>query len=78
MVKRIIMKQKIIETKQDFYWHFVDTYLDLLTHVAIAYEDKTFRDMLLEIKLYLDEKLKLNVNGEIIETYVTVLQERDK
>ena len=41
-----LWKIKQLKPNKIFNWHFVDTYLDLLTHVAIAYEDKTFRDML--------------------------------
>ncbi len=73
-----IMKQKTIKTKQDFYWHFIDTYIDLISHLHCISEDEVFCDKLNDIKKYIDKKLKLASDGEIIETYVTVLQQYDK
>ena len=73
-----IMKQKTIKTKQDFYWHFVDAYIDLISHIHSICEDEVFREKLYDLKNYLNEKLHLASDGEIIETYVTVLQQSDE
>ncbi|MDE7083112.1 MAG: hypothetical protein K2O89_05345 [Clostridia bacterium] len=72
------MKNKTIKTKQDFYWHFVDTYIDLISHIHCIGEDEIFRDKLCDLKNYINEKLQLASDGEIIETYVTVLQQSDE
>ena len=69
------MKNKIIETKQEFYWHFVDEYLNLLSQLCAVYEDKVFFEKLCDLKNYLDEKLSLESEGDIAKRYVVILQE---
>lgn len=72
------MKQKTIETRQNFYWHFIDVYLDLLSQIHFIREDEVFYGMIGEMKSYIDKKLALDNDSDIIDTYVTVLQESDE
>ena len=67
------MKPKITKTKQKFYWHFVDVYLELLSQICAVREDKVFFEKLCDLKNYLDEKLSLGNEEEIVDTYVVVL-----
>ncbi len=71
------MKPKTIKTKQEFHWHFIDVYLELLSRLYITHQDKVFCEKLNDLKNYLDEKLKLESNGEIVDTYVVVLQQSE-
>lgn len=71
------MKSKTIKTKQDFCWHFVDVYLEMLSHIGAIYDDEVFCKKFYDLKNYLDKKLALENDGEIIETYVVVLQQRN-
>lgn len=71
------MKQKIIQTKQDLSWHIVNSCLTELYNLGIAYNDKNFKKMLDKMQNYVDCKLALNSNGDILERYVIVLQKQD-
>lgn len=69
------MKPETIETKQEFCWHFVDVYLELLSQIYAIRKDKVFFEKLCDLKNYLDEKLSLGNEEEIVETYVVVLHQ---
>ena len=71
------MKSKITKTKQEFCWHFVDVYLELLSQISAVHEDKVFFEKLNDLKNYLDEKLALKSDDEIVDTYVIVLQQSE-
>ena len=71
------MKNKITKTKQEFYWHFVDVYLELLSQIYAIREDKVFFEKLCDLKNYLDEKLSLGNEEEIVDTYVVVLHQSE-
>lgn len=45
--------------------------------MGIAYNDKNFKKMLDKMQNYVDCKLALNSNGDILERYVIVLQKQD-
>lgn len=65
------MKQKIIETKQDWAWYFIYEYLYLLDNFAAAHTDDGYKKLLKELRDYVAEKIE--INGEVIDFYVTVL-----
>lgn len=69
------MKTKITKTKQEFCWHFVDVYLELLSQIYAIRQDKVFFEKLCDLKNYLDEKLALGNEEEIVDTYVVVLHQ---
>ena len=71
------MKTKITKTKQEFCWHFVDVYLELLSQIYAIREDKVFFKKLCDLENYLDEKLSLGSEEEIVDTYVVVLQQSE-
>ena len=71
------MKNKITKTKQEFCWHFVDVYLELLSQIYAIREDKVFFEKLCDLKNYLDEKLSLGNEEEIVDTYVVVLHQSE-
>lgn len=45
------MKTKITKTKQEFCWHFVDVYLELLSQIYAIREDKVFFKKLCDLKI---------------------------
>ncbi len=71
------MKNKTIKTKQEFCWHFVDVYLELLSQICAFRGDKVFCEKLDDLKNYLDEKLALKSDEDVIKTYVVVLQQSE-
>ncbi len=71
------MKTKITKTKQEFCWHFVDVYLELLLQIHSIREDDVFFEKLHDIRNYLDEKLSLGSEEEIVDTYIVVLQQSE-
>lgn len=72
------MKQKTIETRHELHWHVINDYLEALTTFWVANTDETFKKLLNNMKNYVDKKLALNGSGDVIDTYVTVLQEHDE
>ena len=71
------MKTKITKTKQEFCWHFVAVYLELLSNIYPIHKDKVFFEKLNDLKNYLDNKLALETDDDIIDTYVVVLQQSE-
>ena len=71
------MKTKITKTKQEFYWHFVDMYLEMLSQISAIRKDKVFFEKLCDLKNYLGEKLSLGNEEEIVDTYVVVLHQSE-
>ena len=71
------MKPKITKTKQEFYWHFVDVYLEMLSQIYAIRKDEVFFEKLNDLKNYLDEKLSLGNDAEIVDTYVVVLHQSE-
>lgn len=69
------MEQKIIETKQEWAWHFIFQYLDFLDKFAVAQTDETYQKMLHDLQQYVTDKIE--VEGEIIDYFVTVLQKAE-
>ena len=65
------MKKKIIETKQDWVWHFIYEYLYFLNNFAIPHTDDEYKKRLHDLLQYVVEKIE--VDGEIIDCYITVL-----
>lgn len=74
----VYMKPKIIETRQELHWHVISNYLDDISNFWVANTDEAFKKLLKNIKDYVDGKLTLNGNGEVIDLYVTVLQKSDE
>lgn len=72
------MKQKIIETRQELHWHVISNYLDDISNFWVANTDEAFKKLLKDIKDYVDGKLELKGNGEVIDLHVTVLQKSDE
>lgn len=72
--RRIFMKQKIIETKLEFSWYFISVYLEMLSKIGATYKDEGFATRLNDLQNYVDEKLPLSGNGDIIDYFVTILQ----
>ncbi len=67
---------KVLYTKHDELWVFVDLYLDLLRRVDIR-SDKCFMRLFCKLTDYVQSKLKLPKNGgAITDMYHVVCQER--
>lgn len=65
------MEQKIIETKQEWAWHFIYQYLDFLDRFAIPQTDEVYQKKLHDLLQYVIDKI--DVDGEITDFFVTVL-----
>ncbi|MDE6356396.1 MAG: hypothetical protein K2L67_04040 [Clostridia bacterium] len=65
------MEQKIIETKQNWAWHFIYQYLELLDSFAVTYRDNGFKERLNGLMNYIKEQI--DVDGEITDYFITVL-----
>lgn len=72
------MKQKIIETRQELHWHVISNYLDDISNIWVANTDEAFKKLLKDMQDYVDGKLELKGNGEVIDLHVTVLQKSDE
>ncbi len=55
----------------------MDVYLELLSQIYAIREDKVFFKKLCDLKNYLDEKLSLGSEEEIVDTYIVVLQQSE-
>ncbi len=69
------MKSNIILTKQDVHWHIISNYLEYLSNYCVADTDETFSSLLKQMQKYVNNKLKLNGDGEVIDLFVLVLQQ---
>lgn len=66
---------KVILTKQEIQWHFINDYLEALSGIVITQQDSIFNKMLKNMQDYVDSKLTLNGDGEVIDMFVLVLQQ---
>ena len=69
------MKTKTIETKHELCWHLADICIQLFKALKGYRHDEAFRKMFDGLQNYIIGKLELESDGDIIETYVTVVQE---
>lgn len=69
------MKTKIIKTKHELHWHIIDAYLNDILNFGVAHTDETFKNLLNELKSYVDKKLALNCNGDVMDFFVVFLQQ---
>ncbi len=65
------MEKKIIETKQELHWHFIYHYLIFLESFVVSHTDEGFKKLLNDLRQYVIDKI--DVDGEVIDFYVTVL-----
>lgn len=69
------MEQKIIETKQDWAWSFIYYYLYFLDSLATPPADEVYKKLLSDLRAYVAKKIE--VDGEIIDYYITVLHTQE-
>ncbi|MDE6276191.1 MAG: hypothetical protein K2M75_06625 [Clostridia bacterium] len=65
--------KKVIVTKQDLYWHSIEVYLEGF-YILNIYADKEFYRLFNQLKEYVNNKLKFNGSGDIVEQYVITKQ----
>ncbi len=68
-------KTKRVITKHDLKWYFALSFVDLAETLGVYYEDKGFKSIVDEMRNYVNDKIDLTVDGEIVKTYVAVVQE---
>lgn len=71
------MKPKIIKTKHELHWHIISNYLDDISNFWVAHTDEDFKKILTELKSYVNKKLALDGDGEVIDFFVVYLQQSD-
>ena len=64
-----------IETKHELHWHIIDAYLNDISNFWVAHTDETFKKLLSEMQKYVNGKLALNCNGDVIDFFVVFLQQ---
>lgn len=69
--------KELIETKFSESWYFIYNYLFYLHNIAAIYEEG-FYFHFQELEKYAMQKLKLPYEGEIVDTYVVVVQKAEK
>ena len=65
--------KKIIITKHDLYWHFIELYLEGFCVLNI-YADKEFYKLFRQLKEYVNGKIKYCGKGDIVEEYIIAEQ----
>ncbi len=68
------MKQKIIENRLDLPWYFMSVCLDMLSKLGGLRNDEVFDGKLKDLQDYVNSKLPLKSDGDILDFFVTVLQ----
>jgi len=68
------MEQKIIENKLDLPWYFISVYLDMLSKMGTLRRDKVFDKKLKDLQDYVNSKITLKSDGDVLDFFVTVLQ----
>ena len=68
------MKNETIETRQELHWHLADVYIQLFKALKGYKQDETFRKTIDGLQNYIIDKLELESDNDVIDTYVVVLQ----
>ena len=68
------MENKTIETRHELHWHLADVYIQLFKALKGYKQDEAFHKMIDGLQNYIIDKLALESDDEIIDTYVVVLQ----
>lgn len=69
------MNSEIVFTKQEIQWHLVNEYLEALSNIVITQKDKDFYKLFKDMQDYVNGKLMLDSDGEVIDMFVLVLQQ---
>ena len=69
------MKHKTVKTRHELHWHIISNYLDNISNFWVAHTDETLKKLLNELQNYVNKKLELNCDGDVIDFFVVVLQQ---
>ncbi len=71
----LTMNSNFIQTKQNYEWHLIRNYLEGIYRYQEIKKDDKFIKLFKELFAYVESKLELPANGDIVDLYVTVIQE---
>ena len=70
-------EDEFIITRQPYEWHMVKAYLSAFNALCRKVHDKKFQKMLVEMTEYVNGRLVLPKDSEVIDCYVAMVQCRD-
>ncbi|MDE6398038.1 MAG: hypothetical protein K2L51_01825 [Clostridiales bacterium] len=68
-------RKRVVATIQDATWHIIDMYLVGFENLGMQPEDEELNRMIAQLQQYVAQKITLPYDGEVIDEYLTVLQE---
>lgn len=71
----LTMNSNFIQTKQNYEWHLMRSYLEGVQGFPSLKTDDKFFKLFNELFDYVESKLDLPTSGDIIDLYVTVIHE---
>ena len=68
-------RKRVVATIQNAAWYIIDMYLVGFENLGMQPEDEELNRMLAQLQEYVAQKITLPYDGEVIDEYLTVLQE---
>ena len=68
---------KLIQNRHEICWYIIDYYLDAILNLTVVDKDIKFGKLFNEMRNYVNGKITLENGGDVVDSFVVVLQKSE-